>query len=273
MFCEIINAPFIITFIVVVIGWIIVCAILYAIHPAIGGIYTLCACIAYIRCTVKEFQNGHIFHGIVPIIPIALLIILSIYVSIEETKNEKIRQIEIPQIPERVEKYIASNGYTSPKDFIKYSDDCPEFQTARTVTYTNPLYTEQVEANKKRKANKQEPLEVTEPSMISYGKFAAFKYKEIVLTYFMPRLEEVLKTIYMFDYDNLYDAMPDFYEFFKKDDGSIDKVYFAQACIGIVNKSIKNNIIEKVGDAGGLYRSKIIPEEEGNVVEGEILEI
>ena len=273
MFCEIINAPFIIAFIAVVIIWIIVGVILSTVHETIGGIYIICACIAYIVCTVKEFQNGHIFHGIVPTIPIALLIIFIIYTYIEETKNEKIRQIEIPQIPERVEKYIASNGYTSPKDFIKYSDDCPEFQTARTVTYNNPLYTEQVEANKKRKANKQEPLKITEPPDITYGKFASFKYKEIVLTYFIPKLEETLKTLYMFDYDNIYDAMPDFYEFFKKDDGSIDKVYFAQACIGIVNKSIKNNIIEKVGDASSLYRSKIIPEEEGNVVEGEVIEL
>ena len=28
------------------------------------------------------------------------------------------------------------------------------------------------------------PLKITEPSQISYGQFASFKYKEIVLTYF-----------------------------------------------------------------------------------------
>ena len=273
MFCNIVDVPFLIAFIIILVVWCAVGAFLTSIHPVIGGIYIFCAFIAYIRLTVAEFTNGHIFHGIVAVIPIILLILLIIYFYIDEQRQEKVRKIEIPQIPERVEKYIAINGYTSPKRFVESFDSNPEYQNARSVSYNNPLYIEQVEANKKRRANKQEPLKITEPSMISYGKYSSFIYKEKVLTYFMPKLEEVLKSNHMFDYDNLYDFMPDFKEFFKKDDGSIDKVYFAQACIGMINQGIKNGIIEKVGDAGTLYRSKIISEEEGNVVEGEVIEL
>lgn len=275
----------------------------------------------YFYCIKEEFTYNHLAHGIIAVaivgVPLVLLISLVIYYCILLYKEEKIRNKEIPLIPKRVEKYIAQNSFTTIECFIDYFNREPEFENARKVQYTNPLYTKQVAENKKREQNKQKPLPITEPSEINYGQFASFKYKEIVLTYFMKELTDVLKNIYMFDYADIYVNMPNYSDFFLnnmlpdahpirtqpvyheyfEDISSqkvadlpdlksetdiydeliqkyerIDKVYFQQACIGIINQLIADNIIGRVGSSD-LFRSKIIPESNGNIVEGETIEI
>lgn len=251
----------------------------------------------YFYCIKEEFTYNHLAHGIIAVaivgVPLVLLISLVIYYCILLYKEEKIRNKEIPLIPKRVEKYIAQNSFTTIECFIDYFNREPEFENARKVQYTNPLYTKQVAENKKREQNKQKPLPITEPSEINYGQFASFKYKEIVLTYFIKELPDVLKNIYMFDYADIYVNMPNYSDFFqigKSSDiqeeismidsydylmskySNVDKTYFQQACIGIINQLIADNIIGRVGSSD-LFRSKIIPESNGNIVEGETIEI
>lgn len=316
MFCEI-DMPFLLAFIIKIIVWIGIVVFVGRISATVGGITGLLVVITYISCTIGEFSEGHIIHGIMGAIPIISLTVLIIIAYIKEAKEEEIRKAEIPLIPDRVEKYISMHGFTSPQDFIKYSNENPEFQNARMVKYTNPLYTKQVEENKKRAQNKQKPLEITEPSRISYGKFASFKYKEIVLTYFMKELREVIKNIYMFDYADIYAYMPSYSDFFAnnllpdahpiktqpayhdyfEDISSqkvadlpdlktetdvydqliqkyerINKVYFQQACSGVIRQLIIDGMIERVA-SGNLFKSMIIPESEGNIVEGKTIEI
>lgn len=256
----------------------------------IGGFLFFGVIIYYVKAVIGEFNAGHIVHGLISVMIIVVPVSLAIVVHI---KNEKVRKAEISLIPDRVEKYISTHGYTSANDFIKYSNENPEFAKARKVQYTNPLYTKQVAENKKREQNKQKPLPITEPSEINYGQFASFKYKEIVLTYFMKELPDVLKNIYMFDYADIYVNMPNYSDFFqigKSSDiqeeismidsydylmskySNVDKTYFQQACIGIINQLIADNIIGRVGSSD-LFRSKIIPESNGNIVEGETIEI
>lgn len=289
-------------------------AILIWIIKYVGEVSFWCAILFYFTAVKEEFNAGHIVHGLISVMIIVVPVSLAIVVHI---KNEKVRKAEISLIPDRVEKYISTHGYTSANDFIKYSNENPEFVKARKVQYTNPLYTKQVAENKKREQNKQKPLPITEPSEINYGQFASFKYKEIVLTYFMKELPAIIKNIYMFDYADIYANMPKYSDFFLnnmlpdahpirtqpvyheyfEDISSqkvadlpdlksetdiydeliqkyerIDKVYFQQACIGIINQLIADNIIGRVGSSD-LFRSKIIPESNGNIVEGETIEI
>lgn len=277
-----------------------------------GSIAILGSFIFYVMCDIGEFEEGHIVHGI---LGAALVIIPIALAAIAYALDERVRKKEIPQIPERVDKFISAHGYASPQAFIKYSDEAPEFQHARKVQYTNPLYTKQVSENEKRRENKQKPLKITEPSEISYGKFAGFKYKEVVLTHFMTELPDVLKNIYMFDHADIFAHMPDYSRFFMnlsdsdtrpsaakttyrdyfedisvpgapeqtEDDNTkyelllydyktVDEIYFKQSCVGVINKLIADNIIERVGN-NDIFRSKVIPEDEGNIVEGETLEI
>lgn len=251
----------------------------------------------YFYCIIEEFACNHLAHGIIAVVivgvPLVLLISLVIYNYILLYKEEKIRNKEIPLIPERVEKYIAQNSFTTIGCFIDYFNKEPEYENARKVKYTNPLFSKQVRENIKRKENKQKPLEITEPSEIGYGKFASFKYKEIVLTYFMKELPDVLKNIYMFDYADIYAYMPDYSDFFQLGKSSdiqeetsmidsydylmskysnVDETYFQQACIGVINQLIADNIIGRLGSSD-LFKSKIIPESNGNIVEGETIEI
>lgn len=265
-------------------------AILIWLIKYVGEVSFWGAVLFYFTAVKEEFNAGHIVHGLISVMIIVVPVSLAIVVHI---KNEKVRKAEISLIPDRVEKYISTHGYTSANDFIKYSNENPEFENARKVQYTNPLYTKQVAENKKREQNKQKPLPITEPSEINYGQFASFKYKEIVLTYFMKELPDVLKNIYMFDYADIYVNMPNYSDFFqigKSSDiqeeismidsydylmskySNVDKTYFQQACIGIINQLIADNIIGRVGSSD-LFRSKIIPESNGNIVEGETIEI
>lgn len=282
------------------------------------GVITLLVAVGYyIISDINEFKEGHIVHGSLGAIPIIVFIMLVLVVCVKEFIGAKIRKSEIPLIPERVEKYISMHGYTPAQDFIKYSNENSEFRKARIVKYTNPLYTKQLEENNIREKNKQKPLKITEPSQISYGQFASFKYKEIVLTYFMKELCEVIKNIYMFDYADIFAHMPDYSNFFvndmltnthsiktqpeyhvvyfddisspkvhelsdKKGESDIydqliqkyeriDKVYFQQACADVIIQLIYDGIIVRVSN--NLFKSMIIPESEGNVVEGETIEI
>ena len=275
-FCNIISGnslPFIIEFLIIVAIWIGVIVVAVKFNETAGGIAGLIIILAYVIFTVEEFKLGHISHAIIAIIPIILISLLIAATMVAENKKEKIRQSEIALIPERVNWYISVHGFTSPTAFANVIDHQPEFARALTVSYNNPAYTAQIAENTKRRNQKLDPLPVTEPAMISYGKYASSKYKETVLTYFMKELPDVMKQIYMFDYENLYDSMDNYKSFFLKADDQVDMIYFQQACVGLINEAIKNNIIERVGAKGNLFRSKIIPEEEGNVVEGETLEL
>lgn len=279
-----------------------------------GGLVFFCAIIFYVMAVIGEFNAGHIVHGLISVMIIVVPVSLAIVVHI---KNEKVRKAEISLIPDRVEKYISTHGYTSANDFIKYSNENPEFAKARKVNYTNPLYQKQFEENQKRKEKKQKPIKITEPSEISYGQLASFKYKEIVLTRFMKELPAIIKNIYMFDYADIYANMPKYSDFFLnnmlpdahpirtqpvyreyfEDISSqkvadlpdlksetdiydeliqkyerIDKVYFQQACSEVIRQLIIDGFIERVA-SGDLFKSMIIPESDGNIVEGETIEI
>lgn len=277
LFCDIFSVPFLFSYLFLMASWSFLIFICFKINEKAGVVCAILVFLAYIVAMVDEFKEGHILHGLtalfilLTLIIIAAIKIITIYKKFQQ--DEAIRAIEIPQIPQRVENFISANGYCSTKDFIDYSDNNNEFHNAHTVRYSNPLYIKQVNTNKERKKNKLEPLPITEPQWISYGNFASFKYKEIVLTYFMKELSNVIKNIYMFDYENLYDEMESFKSFYIQDDGSVDMVYFKQACIGIIMQSIAEGLIETVGESASLFRSKVIPEDEGNVVEGETLEL
>ncbi len=275
LFCELSDKPFLINYIFAVVIWIGVDVFIGKISETAGGIFLICIAITYLSAMTNEFKAGDTLHGIIALLGVILFILVIIFGCIELAKEKKIRNTEIPLIPGRVERFIAAHGYTSPQEFIKYSNEAPEFQKARSVQYINPLYKKQVENNEQRKNNKLEPLPITEPEWISYGDFASFKYKEIVLTYFMKELPNAIKNIYMFNYENLYDCkeMASFKAFYIKDDGSVDMIYFQQACIGIIKQSIAEGLIETVGRSNNLFRSKIIPEDEGNIVFGETLEL
>ena len=317
LFCNFIftGIPYILEYLSVIGCWVVGLVLFYCMNETIGRILTVVIFLAYILMMCDEFAMGHTSHGVIALIPIILLVIAIIVFVIKFAIEEKIRKGEIPQIPGRAEKFISTHGYASPQEFIKYSDEDPEFQHARKVQYTNPLYTKQVSENEKRKKNNQEPLKITEPSEIGYGKFAGFKYKEVVLTHFMTELPDVLKNIYMFDHADIFVHMPDYSRFFMnlsdsdtcpseakttyrdyfedisipgapeqtEDDNTkyelllydyktVDEIYFKQSCVGVINKLIADNIIERVGN-NDIFRSKVIPEEEGNIVEGETLEI
>ena len=317
LFCNFVftGIPYILEYLSVIGCWAVGLAFFYAVNGAIGVILTIVVFLAYILMMCEEFAAGHTSHGVIALIPIILLVIAVIVFVIIFAIEEKIRKEETAQIPGRAEKFISTHGYASPQEFIKYSDEDPEFQHARKVQYPNPLYAKQEQENEKRKKNNQEPLKITEPQQISYGKFAAFKYKEVVLTHFMTELPDVLKNIYMFDHADIFAHMPDYSRFFMNlsdsdtrpsaakttyrdyfedisvpdasetpedkneeyelllyDYKSIDEIYFKQSCVGVINKLIADNIIERVGN-NDIFRSKVIPEDEGNIVEGETLEI
>jgi len=281
---------------------------------AFFGASFIVSIICYIMAVIEEFNAGHIVHCLISVMVIIVPVSVAIVVYI---KNEKVRKAEIPLIPDRVEKYISTHGYSSVNDFIKYSNENPEFAKARKVNYTNPLYEKQYEENQKRKEKKQKPIEITEPSKISYGQLASIKYKEIVLTRFMKELPATIKNIYMFDYADIYANMPKYSDFFLnnmlpdahpirtqpvyheyfEDISSrkvadlpdlksetdiydeliqkyerIDKIYFQQACSEVIRQLIIDGFIERVA-SGNLFKSMIIPESDGNIVEGETIEI
>ncbi len=276
LFCDFFDMPFLISYIFVVVIWIGVAVFIFTkINEIAGIIFSIGVAIAYLSAMTNEFNAGDTLHGIIALLGVILFVLVIIYGYKEFAKEEEIRNAEIPLIPGRVEGFISAHGYTSPQEFIRYSNEATEFQKARSVQYINPRYKKQVENNKQRKNNKLEPLPITEPEWIGYGDFASFKYREIVLTYFMKELPNAIKNIYMFNYENLYNCkeMASFKAFYLKDDGSVDMIYFQQACIGIIMQSIAEGLIETVGGSNNLFRSKIIPEDEGNIVFGETLEL
>lgn len=204
---------------------------------------------------------------------IVLMIVCLLCIAIRDKIHDKIRNEEMKLIPERIEKYIMCNGFTAPHLFKKSSEEQPEFATTRSVQYINPVYMIKAKENRQRKANNQKPIEITDSYLISYSSFAEYKYKEAVLTRFMVELPKVMYTIFMFDYENLYDSMTTFQNFFKKENDTVDMIYFKQACHNVINEALDKNTIEKVGGNDNLFRSKIIPEDEGNIVEGDIIEL
>ena len=269
MFCDNVeDAP--IVFIVLL--QVFLCAIVYIIlnevHKILGkltiGVYSLMC----LKSIIAELAAGHTSHALKA--TITLIVIACIW--LKEVKENAKREAEISKIPERVGNYIAQNGYTSPLEFIDYSNTSPEFEEARKVKFKNPLYEKQVKENEIRKKNKQKPIEITEPETIEYGLFASFKYREIVLTRFMLVIPSIIKKMYMFDYENLFEETPEFRDFFTSDTGQTDMQYFSQASIGVINQLISEDVIERIGTSN-IFRSKIIPEEEGNLIEGETLEI
>lgn len=273
-FCQITDWPFILNFLLLIFGWIMLIIGATAISDSekVGIIMTVVVVLAYFAFTIDEFKSDHMAHGIISLIPILLIMCLIIVGSIKTKKIEKIRTHEKTLIPQRVEKYINENGYTAPHLFALYLNSSPEFAIARSVKYPNPLYSQQIKENEQRKANNEKPLPITATSEINYGEYAAYKYKEIVLTYFMKELPNAMNLLYMFDYDDVYQNMPDFSSFFKKENNSVDMEYFKKACLGITNQLISDEIIERVG-SNDLFRSKIIPISESNVIEGEVIEL
>lgn len=271
MFCDN-GIPFIIAVILCPVIWIAVSIFIGKIFPIGGIIFGVASIAVYFEWTVSEFSSGHTIHGTIAVAIVVVAVLGIVKIMHDAAVEEEKRKVQIEQIPGRIERYISENGYTSVSKYINYCDVSNEFQTAREIKYTNPLYTQQVEENKRREQNKQKPLEITEPSLINYGQFSSFKYREIVLSHLVHRLPEIIKSTYMFDYYNLYEFVPDFKEFFIMDNGNFDSAYFQQAAIGTINECINSGIISRVGNSD-VFKSKVIPEEEGNIVEGETIEI
>lgn len=278
MFCDspINDSSFLLGFPLYIISWTLSCVFLFKVFsgtPIVGSIWTILVVICYIKFTLGELFSLHIVHGIIATVPIVAMVWFVIYAMKKEAEDEKIRQNEINLLPQRIADYINENRFTSPSAFIAFFNENADYKTAQSVQYSNPLYEKAVNENKKRKENNLEPLPITVPAQINYGEFASFKYKETVLTYFMKELPAVLNSIYMFDHDNIYESMPDYAYFFQNENGVVDTIYFQQACIGMINEMLRNGTIVRVGGGKNLYKSTVISEDEGNIVEGETIEM
>lgn len=243
---------------------------------------------------------------IVEIIGYSAIFLYSIIYALYEIKRDR----EISKIPSKIQQYIASHGYTSTNKFIEYCKTSSDFALSRKIKYPNPEYKRIIKENNGKLPKGYESLKeyfslfeyigspykeivlthfMNElPSVLK--KMYMFDYADIFVN--MPDFSDFFQ-IEDSSYNKGTSSVPEYYKYFddisisynadssivlNTDDPlikkyySIDKTFFQQSCIGVINRLISDNVIRRVGNSD-LFRSKVISESEGNVVEGETIEI
>ena len=90
-------------------------------------------------------------------------------------------------------------------------------------------------------------------------------------------LERYMKDVYayakkkhIFDYDELYQATPEYHNYFINSTGNMDKKSFMQATTAVTDIMIKKGVLEKLmGEDGIMFKSKVVSEEDA-IKEGEL---
>ena len=277
MFCDIFESiPIIIALPLFCIISGVLLFVFLSICPPFGLIWGIGLAVFYLKATITEFAEGDVLHGLIAILLLIPIIVFWKQPSTIPRTDISSKENETQKIPSRVNDYIRKNGFTSVHKFVTYFEQAPEYLSTRGLRYDNPLYAKQVEANKRLKANKLPPMKITEPPRIGYARYASFRYKEEALSRLNQILPDVIRSMYMFDYDDLYNALPGFKDFFVNENGEyggVEKFCFVHETCPAINTALSAGIIERVGSDTTLYRSKIIPESEGNVEIGETIEL
>ena len=94
----------------------------------------------------------------------------------------------------------------------------------------------------------------------SYTTYIVQKYKDVVIAQYMKDLLAYAQNEYMFDYDDLYQATPEYHAYFVDNNGNADMESYKQASAAVLNIMLQKKVLKKIMGEGIAFQSTVISE-------------